>query len=74
MTQDLSITHGEHRGFPALLVTTPFSTAAVSLHGGQVLSFVVEGFDDALWLSPESTIRLASASSPLRSIRARAAG
>ena len=28
MTQDLSITHGEHRGFPALLVTTPFSTAA----------------------------------------------
>ena len=54
MTQDLSITHGEHRGFPALLVTTPFSTAAVSLHGGQVLSFVLEGFDDALWLSPES--------------------
>ena len=54
MTQDLSITDGEHRGFPALLVTTPFSTAAVSLHGGQVLSFVVEGFDDALWLSPES--------------------
>ena len=54
MTQDLSITRGEHRGFPALLVTTPFSTAAVSLHGGQVLSFVVEGFDDALWLSPES--------------------
>ena len=59
MTQDLStpwgaITNGEYRGFPALLVKTPFSTAAVSLHGGQVLSFVVEGFDDALWLSAES--------------------
>lgn len=52
-TQDV-ITHGEHQGFAALLVRTPFSTAAVSLHGGQVLSFVVEGFDDALWLSPDS--------------------
>ena len=41
MTQDLSITHGEHRGFPALLVTTPFSTAAVSLQGGPVLTIVV---------------------------------
>ena len=59
MSQDASIpqdaiTQGEYHGFPALLVRTPFSTAAVSLHGGQVLSFVVEGFDDALWLSPDS--------------------
>ena len=53
-TPQVAITHGEYRGFPALLVRTPFSTAAVSLHGGQVLSFVAEGFDDALWLSADS--------------------
>ena len=53
ITQD-AIIQGEYQGFAALLVRTPFSTAAVSLHGGQVLSFVVEGFDDALWLSAES--------------------
>ena len=55
-----TITQGEYQGFAALLVRTPFSTAAVSLHGGQVLSFVVEGFDDALWLSPDSKRPLAA--------------
>ena len=43
---------GEFQGFPALLIATPFSKAAISLFGGQVLSFVPQGFDDVLWLSP----------------------
>ncbi|HEY5971033.1 MAG TPA: D-hexose-6-phosphate mutarotase [Pseudoxanthomonas sp.] len=45
---------GEFAGFPALLIDTPFSNAALSLHGGQLLSFVPRGFDDLLWLSPNS--------------------
>lgn len=45
---------GEYQGFPALLISTPFSKAAVSLYGGQVLSFVPQGFDDVLWVSPMS--------------------
>lgn len=45
---------GEYAGLPALLIDTPFSTAALSLHGGQLLSFVPRGFDDLLWLSPVS--------------------
>ena len=31
---------GEFQGFPALLIATPFSKAAISLFGGHVLSFV----------------------------------
>lgn len=45
---------GEFQGFPALLITTPFSKAAISLFGGHVLSFVPTGFDDLLWISPTS--------------------
>ena len=45
---------GEFQGFPALLITTPFSKAAISLFGGHVLSFVPTGFDDLLWISPNS--------------------
>ncbi len=44
--------YGMFNGLPALLVHTPFSTAAVSLFGGHVLSFVPKGFDDVLWMSP----------------------
>ena len=43
---------GEFQGFPALLITTPFSKAAISLFGGHALSFVPTGFDDLLWISP----------------------
>jgi glucose-6-phosphate 1-epimerase len=43
---------GEFQGLPALIVHTPFSHAAVSLFGGHVLSFVPNGFEDVLWLSP----------------------
>ncbi len=45
---------GEFQGFPALLIATPFSKAAISLFGGHVLSFVPQGFDDVLWVSPTS--------------------
>ena len=48
------VDEGEFLGQPALLIRTPLATAAVSLHGGQLLSFVPQGFDDLLWLSPNS--------------------
>ncbi len=43
---------GEFHGFPAWLVETPQATAAVSVFGGQLLSFVPKGGRDVLWLSP----------------------
>lgn len=49
-----AVQEGEFQGLPALLIGTPLATAAVSLHGGQLLSFVPQGFDDLLWLSPAS--------------------
>lgn len=45
---------GRFAHLDALCIETPFSTAAISLHGGQVLSFAPQGMSDALWLSPES--------------------
>lgn len=48
------IREGECLGLPALLVRTPFADAALSLHGGQLLSYAPRGFDDLLWLSPDS--------------------
>ena len=55
MTQSIpGLRFGEFQGFPALLITTPFSKAAISLFGGHVLSFVPTGFDDLLWISPIS--------------------
>ena len=47
-----SMVEDEFLGLPALLIRTPLATAALSLHGGQLLSFVPNGFDDLLWLSP----------------------
>lgn len=49
-----SVDEGEFLGQPALLIRTPLATAALSLHGGQLLSFAPRGFDDLLWLSPDS--------------------
>lgn len=43
---------GDFHGFPSLLIDTPFSTAAISLFGGQLLSFVPKGGQDVMWLSP----------------------
>lgn len=45
---------GQFRGIPALLIDTPLASAAISLHGGQLLSYAPRGFDDLLWLSPVS--------------------
>ena len=43
---------GSFAGIPALLIQTPFSRAAVSLFGAQVLSFAPNNEADWLWLSP----------------------
>ena len=43
---------GAFSGLPALLIQTPFSHAAVSLFGAQVLSFAPNNEADWLWLSP----------------------
>ena len=46
------LSSGEFRGFPAWLVQTPHATAAISVFGGQLLSYVPKGGQDVLWLSP----------------------
>ncbi len=43
---------GDFKGFTAWKVETPFSTAAISVFGGQLLSFVPNGGQDVMWLSP----------------------
>ena len=43
---------GTFQGLDALLVDTPLAKAAVSLFGGQVLSFAPAGQEDVFWLSP----------------------
>ena len=43
---------GKHHGLDALLVDTPLATAAISLFGGQVVSFAPAGQQDVFWLSP----------------------
>jgi len=48
--QGLSV--GDFNGFTAWKVETPFSTAAISVFGGQLLSFVPSGGQDVMWLSP----------------------
>lgn len=48
------VEQGQFQGFPALLVDTALASAAISLHGGQLLSYVPRGFEDLLWLSPLS--------------------
>jgi glucose-6-phosphate 1-epimerase len=50
----VTIEAGEFQGFPVLRIETPLATAAISLHGGQLLSYAPRGFDDLLWLSPVS--------------------
>lgn len=47
---------GRFAHLDALCVETPFSTAAISLHGAQLLSFVPKGSGDVLWLSPQSRL------------------
>lgn len=50
----MKIDTGLWQGLPALLIGTPLASAAISLHGGQLLSYAPRGFDDLLWLSPIS--------------------
>lgn len=50
----MKIETGQFLGLPALRIDTPLASAAVSLHGGQLLSYAPRGFDDLLWLSPIS--------------------
>jgi len=46
------LTLGQFEGLDAVLVDTPLAKAAVSLFGGQVVSFVPAGQPDVFWLSP----------------------
>ena len=48
--QGLSV--GDFNGFTAWKVETPFSTAAISVFGGQLLSFVPKDGVEVMWLSP----------------------
>jgi glucose-6-phosphate 1-epimerase len=43
---------GSFHGLPALIIETPQCTAAISLFGAHVLSFVPAGHTELLWLSP----------------------
>jgi len=47
------LTTGQFEGLDAWLVETPQATAAISIFGGQLLSFVPKGGTDLMWLSPQ---------------------
>lgn len=46
------LTTGQFQGLDAWLVETPQASAAISVFGGQLLSFVPKGGEDVMWLSP----------------------
>jgi glucose-6-phosphate 1-epimerase len=48
---------GVFHGLPAWLIDTPYASAAISVFGGQLLSFVPKGGEDVLWLSPLTRTR-----------------
>jgi|GEM_PF-8768 len=54
MSEIPGLSTGDFHGYPSLLVETPQSTAAISLFGGQLLSFVPKGGTDVMWLSPSA--------------------
>ncbi|WP_440138113.1 lytic murein transglycosylase [Stenotrophomonas maltophilia] len=47
------VSSGQFQGLDAWLVETPDATAAISVFGGQLLSFVPKGQPDVMWLSPK---------------------
>ncbi|MBO1749719.1 lytic murein transglycosylase [Stenotrophomonas indicatrix] len=47
------VSSGQFQGLDAWLVETPQATAAISVFGGQLLSFVPKGQPDVMWLSPK---------------------
>jgi glucose-6-phosphate 1-epimerase len=48
------ISNGTYKDFPALLVQTANSSAAISLFGAQILSFKPSSQPERLWLSPKA--------------------
>lgn len=54
------ITHEKMKegGLPLLCITTPASKAIISLYGAHVLSWVPEGRDEVLYVSPLSTFKM----------------
>lgn len=48
------MTLGEFDGLPSWLIATRLADAAVSVHGGQLLSWRPHGHGDVLWRSPDS--------------------
>ncbi|MFN3630736.1 MAG: D-hexose-6-phosphate mutarotase [Casimicrobiaceae bacterium] len=48
----VSVRYGRFGELPAILVRSPEATAAISLYGGQVLSYTPAGQTDLLWMSP----------------------
>jgi glucose-6-phosphate 1-epimerase len=55
MIERSRLTEGEFQGIPALLAEAADGRAAISLFGGQVLSYAPAGFDDLLWVSPTTS-------------------
>ncbi len=47
-----AVAAGRFQGLDAVLVETPEASAAISLFGGQLLSFIPRGGQDVFWLSP----------------------
>lgn len=47
------VSSGQFQGLDAWLVETPQATAAISVFGGQLLSFVPKGQPEVMWLSPK---------------------
>lgn len=45
---------GQIQGLPVLQLHTAHGSVAISLHGGQVLSYLPAGHDEVLWVSPVS--------------------
>ena len=56
------LTTGRFQGLDAWLVETPQATAAISVFGGQLLSFVPKGGEEVMWLSS----RRAALPAPIR--------
>lgn len=48
------VTQMEHAGYPCLHVSNAHGALIVSLHGGQVLSWIPTGQSDVFWLSPQA--------------------
>lgn len=50
----VGMTRGEFDGLPSWLIETSLASAAISVHGGQLLAWRPRGHDEVLWCSPDS--------------------